>query len=276
MASDPSQFAPPSSLAAKPRVCDKVRLRFRKAGNLRLVSHRDLMKCFERALRRADLPVHVTQGFHPLPRMVFALSLGLGIIGLQEVLELEFDAVVDVDDVQARLARQMPAGLDILTARRIAVHASARVRRAGYRVEVPAERCGELAGRLAGLLAAPQYWIERSRPQPRRFDLRPFLSELPLKDRLLQLILWVTPTGTARPAEVLEALGLGDLVLAGVPLERFFLELFDEIHDPGPVLEIPPVPAAEDATAVHDGAPVRAARPSHPTPLVSGPMNFDS
>jgi radical SAM-linked protein len=264
MASDPPQIASPASLAAKPRVCDKVRIRFRKAGNLRLVSHRDLMKCFERALRRAELPVHVTQGFHPMPRMVFALSLGLGIIGLDEVLELEFDAAVELDDVHARLARQMPLGLDLLTIARLPLKASAQVRRAGYRVEVPAEHCGELADRLAALLALPQCWIERTRPQSRRFDLRPFLSELRLADRQLNLILWVTPNGTVRPSEVLETLGLGDLVAAGVPLERFLLELFDEIHDPGPVPEVSPVPAA--------------ARPAlaPPTPLVSGPMNFDS
>jgi radical SAM-linked protein len=274
MAPDPPQTAPPLSLSAKPRACDKVRLRFRKAGNLRLVSHRDLMKCFERALRRAELPIHVTQGFHPLPRMVFALSLGLGIIGLEEVLELEFDAVVDLDQVHARLAQEMPVGLDILTIQRISLQASAQVRRAGYRVQVPAERCGELPDRLAALLATPECWIERTRPQARRFNLRPLLSELRLTDRQLDLILWVTPQGTARPAEVLETLGLGDLVAAGVPVERFLLELDDEFHDPGSVPEVSPVPTV-DLPQTHDSAPA-AVRPSTPTPLVAGPMNFDS
>jgi radical SAM-linked protein len=270
MASDPPQVAPPVSPAAKPRVCDKVRIRFRKAGNLRLVSHRDLMKCFERALRRAELPVRVTQGFHPLPRMVFAMSLGLGIIGSSEVLELEFDEPVALADVRARLARQMPAGLDILTIERIPTRSSAQVRRAGYRVEVPAERCGELSTRMAALLAVAECWIERTRPQPRRFDLRPYLSELRMHDQQLEILLWVTPTGTVRPAEVLEALGLGDLVQAGVPLERYLLELDDEIHDPGPMPEVSPTPAS--AARQRDTAPA----PERPTPLVAGPMNFDS
>jgi radical SAM-linked protein len=270
MALDPPQVAPSVSHAAKPRVCDKVRIRFRKAGNLRLVSHRDLMKCFERALRRADLPVRTTQGFHPLPRMVFALSLGLGIVGSSEVLELEFDEPVALADVKSRLARQMPAGLEILSIARIPTSSSAQVRRAGYRIEVPAARCGELSNRIAALLTIAECWIERTRPQPRRFDLRPYLSGLRLNDQLLEMLVWVTPTGTVRPSEVLEALGLGDLVQAGVPLERYLLELDDEIHDPGPVPEVYPTPAS--AARQREMAPA----PERPTPLVAGPMNFDS
>ena len=54
-------------------VCAKVRIRFRKGGDLRLVSHHDLMRVFERMLRRADLPFHSTSGFNPKPRLVFAL-----------------------------------------------------------------------------------------------------------------------------------------------------------------------------------------------------------
>jgi radical SAM-linked protein len=277
MASDPPQSAPlfspaapRASKAAAPRVCDKVRVRFRKGGDLRLVSHRDLMKCFERALRRAALPIHVTQGFHPLPRMVFALSLGLGIIGSNEVLELEFDAAVDVDDVRSRLARQMPAGLDILSVARIPFKSSALVRRAGYRVHIPAANCAGLDVRIAELLAWSECWVERTRPQPRRFDLRPFLSELRLIDQRLDMLLWVTAGGTARPTEVLEALGLGDLVAAGVPQERFLLELHDEIHNPGPVPDVPLVPAAADRRLE------RVSVPERPTPLVPGPLNFDS
>ena len=54
------------------------------------MSHHDLMRCFERMLRRAALPFHSTAGFNPKPRLVFALSLALGIVGCEEVVELEF------------------------------------------------------------------------------------------------------------------------------------------------------------------------------------------
>ena len=67
----------------------KVRIRFRKAGDLRLVSHHDLMRCFERAApprRGCRAP---TQGFNPRPQIAFALSLALGVVGCEEVVELE-------------------------------------------------------------------------------------------------------------------------------------------------------------------------------------------
>ncbi len=46
----------------------KVRLRFAKCGDLRLISHRDIMRCLERMLRRAGIPIAFTQGFNPGPR----------------------------------------------------------------------------------------------------------------------------------------------------------------------------------------------------------------
>src|SRR5947208_12660172 len=118
-------------------VRDKVRIRFLKGGELRLVSHHDLMRCFERMLRRSGLPFHSTQGFNPKPRMVFALSLGLGIVGCEEVVELELDALCPPEEIQERLTRQAPAGLEILSARRIDPRAGAQVRRACYQIAIP-------------------------------------------------------------------------------------------------------------------------------------------
>src|SRR6516225_9623492 len=100
-------------------VRDKVRIRFRKDGELRLVSHHDLMRCFERMLRRSGLPFHSTEGFNPKPRLIFALSLGLGIVGCEEVVELELDAELPPEEIHARLARQGPPGMDILSVQRI-------------------------------------------------------------------------------------------------------------------------------------------------------------
>jgi len=113
-------------------VRDKVRIRFRKQGDLRLVSHHDLMRCFERMLRRAELPYHATEGFNPKPRLVFALSLALGIVGCDEVAELELDAELSETEIHDRLARQAPAGLEILSVRRIDRKRSAQVRQVCY------------------------------------------------------------------------------------------------------------------------------------------------
>src|SRR5919112_1889803 len=90
---------------------DKFRFRFSKSGTLRLVSHHDLMRCGERMLRRAAVPFKSTNGFHPTPRLVFALSLPLGVVGRDEGGELELTEPRDADETLARLAAQAPDGL---------------------------------------------------------------------------------------------------------------------------------------------------------------------
>jgi radical SAM-linked protein len=216
-------------MAGTNRPRDKVRIRFRKDGALRWLSHHDLLRTFERMLRRADLPVHHTQGFNPRPRLVFALSLPLGVIGRAEVVELEFDREVDPLEVQRRLAAQTPPGLEILDARRISPTTTARVRGLCYGLPIPAQRALEVQPRLRALLEATECWVERLRPPRRRLDLRPLLRDLRLSgDGFLEMDLWLTPSGTARPEEVLTVLGLADLLEAGGPLQRTALVLEDE------------------------------------------------
>jgi radical SAM-linked protein len=248
MVAEPSQTAnasipkvgtlPPSQPA--PRY--KYRLRFRKGGDLRLVSHHDLMNVFERMLRRAALPVAQTQGFHPQPRLVFALSLALGVAGAKEVVDLELTEPLDADNIHKRLASQAPAGLDILSLRSLEGKSSSLVRRAFYSLPlalpvqgeppIPDNDPLELFNRCQNLLAQTHLWIERSRPQPRKLDIRPYLSELTVHDNRLELAVWVTPTGTARPEEFARLLGLEHLLQAGAFFERTDLEMMDETSAP--------------------------------------------
>lgn len=210
-------------------VRDKVRIRFQKTGDLRLVSHHDLMRCFERMLRRAELPFHSTSGFHPKPRLVFALSLPLGVVGLEEVVELELDAELPIEETHDRLARQAPAGLEILSVRRINPKTTGQVRRVVYRLLLPPQRAAALAERLPEILAAAECWVQRTRPEPRRLDIRPYLRDLRLENGFLEMDVTVTPTGTARADDVVGLLSLTDLLEAGAILERTRLELHDEV-----------------------------------------------
>ncbi len=252
MAPEPTPILAPPLPGAPPPTRDKVRLRFRKDGALRLLSHHDLMRCFERMLRRAALPVRQTQGFHPKPRLVFALSLPLGVIGCEEVVELELDEILPPEEVRERLVHQAPPGLEILSLRRIDFKAAAQVHLLTYRIALPADRADMAAARAAELLAAPECWAERTRPAPRRVDLRPWIVNLRVDERMvsrdaqrsaplrvaadpstyLEMELCLTPAGTARPDEIAAALGFSDLLEAGAVLERSRLVLVDETPPP--------------------------------------------
>jgi radical SAM-linked protein len=277
-------FPTPADKGADPLANrDKVRIRFKKAGDLRLVSHHDLMHCFERMFRRAALPFHSSEGFNPKPRMAFALSLALGIVGAEEVLELELDEHLPAQEIHERLARQTPPGLEILSVKRIPRKTKAQVRRVCYSIPVSSERAAELPARCAALLTRTECWVERSRPQPRRLDVRPYLRGLRMLDgsgaqngepiTILEMDLWVTPYGTVRPEEVLGLLEIRDLLDAGAVLERTKLALHDEDQTPdsGPESRGP---------GTVDRGPGNAARSTdhapRSTPLVPGPLSFDS
>ncbi len=287
-------MAPDSSLSPieaipKPEVparC-KFRVRFRKAGNLRLVSHHDLMHVFERMFRRADLTLPVTQGFNPRPRMWFALSLALGVAGLNEVLEFEIAEPIAVEEVERRLTHQCPPGLEIASVRAIDVKMSAHVRRAWYRLplmeiregEAPAEPCfpsaqgsaGALRARLDEFLQLTESWAERLRPNPRRINIRPYVDELRATDEYLEMALWITPNGAARADEVIHALGLGDSLAQGAVIERTDLELYDELPPgtPGP-------PAMQPASMETHGNEKETLIAARPTAIGDSPFSFDT
>ena len=228
---------------------DKVRIRFQKTGELRLVSHHDLMRSFERMLRRAQLPFRSTEGFHPQPRVVFALPLSLGIAGLAEVVEIEWTEPVEPDDVLVRLKKQAPLGLLFLSARRIDLKQSAKPRRTVFRIEVPADQVERLTARCAAVMELSELWVDRERPTPRQINVRPYLNSLKCTATHLEMDLWVTPEGSARADELLRTLDLDFLLDTGAVIERTNLVILDEI-DPTTVETQPILPTREERMAM--------------------------
>jgi radical SAM-linked protein len=86
-----------------------------------LLSHLDLVRLFERALRRAELPVSFTGGFHPLPRLQLALALPLGVQGEGEWMDLEFIEQVEALQVLTRWQQTLPPGLELMEAYEVPV-----------------------------------------------------------------------------------------------------------------------------------------------------------
>lgn len=231
-------------------VGDKFRFRFRKSDGLRLLSHHDLMRCGERMLRRAGLPFKMTGGFHPTPRLVFALSLSLGMIGHNEVVELELTEPHDSDDVLDRLRRQAPVGLTFTSVRVVEMKASAVPRRAVYRLPL----ASELPDRIADLLSQDQVWVDRYHPRPRRVNIRPYIRDITAAADAVTFDLWVTGQGTAKADELARLLGLADRLDAGAVLERTDLEIADEV----PAGQPDGPPAGPPETVPLDHAPVGA------------------
>jgi radical SAM-linked protein len=207
----------------------KVRLRFAKRGELRLISHHDLLRCLERTLRRAQIPMALSQGFNPRPKVVFAQALALGIEGRREVVELDLAEPLEPAEVLLRLHAATPPGLDWLEAEAVPPGRPAQVEAVRYALEIPANRRDAARFGLTTLLASTSWPYTRHRPDRDRdvaIDLRPFLLEAELDPLgVLRFRLKMTPNGAARPEEVIEALGLRDLLGEGAVLIRTEVEL---------------------------------------------------
>ncbi len=80
------------------------------------MSHLDLVRCFERCLRRAEIPFWFTEGFNPRPFMSFALPLSLGVTGLREIVDIRLTEDMTFDELTARLNRVLPEGMRMLGA----------------------------------------------------------------------------------------------------------------------------------------------------------------
>ncbi len=206
-------------------VRQRVRVRFGKQGDLRWISHRDLVRTFERLMRRADLRLGMSEGFHPKARMTFPSALALGIESLDEVMEFEMAEQVDAEEIARRMAAQAPEGLSIIDVRLMEPkERKARLRRATYRMPIPAARHRALQERIRQLEKQPSYWIQREAGRE-AIELASDLDQLDFHQGTLQFRLWVRQQGGVRPRDVLKALELEDLIREGACLTRCEVEI---------------------------------------------------
>ena len=224
---------PPGSDRAVMTTATKVRLRFAKRDDLRLVSHHDLMRCLERMLRRAAIPMAHSQGFNPRPKVVFTLALALGIEGCQEVVELDLAEPMEPSEVLRRLADAAPPGFVWLDVEAVPHGPAGACRGGPVRLRRP-RRSPTPTPRARW----PPFWTARAWPYTRHrpdrdrtvaIDLRPFVLDAGLEPSgVLRFRMKMLPGGSARPEEVIDALGLRDLLAQGSILIRTEVELLPE------------------------------------------------
>jgi radical SAM-linked protein len=209
----------------------RVRLRFRKRDDIRWISHHDLVRTFERWLRRAGLPLRRSEGFHPKPKLSFPSALALGIAALDEVLEFELTEPLDLAELRQRLDRTALPGLEaaeILTVSR--ADAKPQLQRVTYELPIPPANGPRLVEQIAQLQAASAYWFQRAGADEPA-DLKAGLDQLEFCDGKLRFSLAASQPRCARPREVLAALGVAQLESEGCCLTRTRVELAARSHN---------------------------------------------
>jgi len=166
----------------------RIRLRFAKLGKIRFTSQRDVARMWERALRRAELPLAYTVGFSPRPQLSFGLALPTGCESLAEYLDVVLDearaetAQVDVASLPGRLTEFLPAGIDVEEAavvERRSTSLQQQVTSCSWTMWMAGVSRAELEGLIASLLAADTVPIVRERKgREEHDDLRPSVLAL--------------------------------------------------------------------------------------------------
>ncbi|HSB00636.1 MAG TPA: TIGR03936 family radical SAM-associated protein [Anaerolineales bacterium] len=188
----------------------RIRITFVKQGALRYTGHLDLHKLWERAARRAELPLAYSQGFHPQPKMNMAAALPLGFSSRCEMMDLKLEHDVPLDDLATRLNATLPAGLQVVNIEQVDERAPAlqtQVASAEYEVTLTESVDGAaLKRKVDSVLAAAVLPRER---RGKTYDLRPLVETMNLLDNhKIFMRLAAREGATGRPEEVLDVLGI--------------------------------------------------------------------
>jgi radical SAM-linked protein len=198
--------------AARPAA---VLLRYRKLEPARWLGHLDVMRAFERAFRRTDLPVAYTEGFNPRIRLAFASPLPVGVTGDREAAVVLLSGTATPQEVRDGLNSVLPSGFQILDAEAkgnsTAGSVLAAYDRAEYSLTVQGPAEAVRAGAEALMTAET---LPVTREKDRRiitFDARPFLHAAAAEAGAVRIIVEVRQNGGVRPSE------LGALLEAHAP-----------------------------------------------------------
>ena len=146
-------------------VVQRIRIRYAKRGRLRFSSHRDFARAFERALRRARVPMAYSGGFTPHPKIAYVGAAPTGVASEAEYLEIGLAERADVAEVARALDDALPDGLDVVEVVEVAAAGAAslaeRMQGSHWRVELPGIEPARAEAALAQFLAVESYPIER-------------------------------------------------------------------------------------------------------------------
>ncbi|WP_086825194.1 TIGR03936 family radical SAM-associated protein [Allokutzneria sp. NRRL B-24872] len=140
----------------------KLRIRYAKRGRLRFTSHRDVARTFERALRRAGVPMAYSQGFNPRPKVSWIGAAPTGTASEAEYVEVSVVDRIDAAALAEELDTALPPGLDVIEAVEAESGSLAdRIDGCRWRIELPGVDPDELGRAVELLLAAPEVVVQK-------------------------------------------------------------------------------------------------------------------
>jgi radical SAM-linked protein len=207
-----------------PPTVQRVRLRYTKRGRLRFTSHRDIARAFERALRRAEVPMAYSAGFSPHPKISWVGAAPTGVASEAEYVEIGLAEHRDLDELATALDESLPVGIDIVEAVDAPVGTSLpdRIEASQWQITLPGLDAAAVLAAAGAFLSADTVPVERlTKNGMRTLDARAAVVEMRVEDgpcAILHLVVrHVTPA--VRPDDVLSGLRIVADLVPPVPPE---------------------------------------------------------
>ncbi|MBQ4093196.1 MAG: DUF2344 domain-containing protein [Firmicutes bacterium] len=192
------------------------RINYEVKGSLAFLSHLEVMRLWQRAMLRCHLPIAWTQGFNPRPKLSLGPARNVGVEGLSEYLDAEFDGMVKSTELIEKLNSILPEGVTVLKVREIPQGTKmleAVINEAVYKVSFLNGMPEDAAQKAADLMAAEEcLYIRKSPKGEKEIDLRSYILGMEIKEDDLMLSVKAGTGGSLRVAELLSVLGYGDMM----------------------------------------------------------------
>ena len=191
----------------------KLRIKFSKKGPLRFIGHLDIMRYFQKAIRRSDIDIAYSAGFSPHQIMSFAAPLGVGVESEGEYFDIEVNSVTTAEDMIARLNAEMAEGMTITGIRILsdnAKNAMASVKAASYRLRWKDGYSPEynLSEAVAEFLSKEEVlYTKQTAKSGIERNLKEAVYELKAMDeRTIYMLVDASSAGNVKPGAVVECL----------------------------------------------------------------------
>jgi len=194
-----------SLVQAVPEGAQRIRVKYSKTGAMIFLSHLELLTLFTRAVKRADIPVKYSQGFHPHPKFSFATALSVGVESFAEYLDIEVAPEFDADSLRESLNSSLPDGISVVTAWAVPTKSpslSTIMDRVRYRVTFPDAWAKDLDKSAVNFMSLETFPFRRVKKNgPQEYDLRHELFSLSAGENSL-----IMEIGRGKPLEFVSAI----------------------------------------------------------------------
>ncbi len=197
----------------------RLRIKFGRGEEVKFISHLDIIRLWQRAMRRADIEMAYSEGFNPHPRISLAAPLALGVTSEAELMDIYISRFMSQHSFADCAGRQLPPGINIIQVYHIAANLpslQAQMRSAEYTVKAEASDGESYVNQaIASLLEKDELpWQHQRDTGPHKYDLRKLVENLWLEGwqdgcASIGMRLRCGSNGSGRPEQVIKALGLG-------------------------------------------------------------------